>query len=133
MSLEAVLSKAIPTIPECVACGYIDLSTGMLLAVKSVDSQPSEVMDLLAAATADLFQGTNVVAIEDIFKKARGISGDVHYFKEIVIFSENLLHVFMRGKKYEDHVVCFVCKKSANVGMVLTKSRLVLPTLEAAV
>ena len=133
MSLDAEIAKAISTIPECLAGGYVDLSTGMLLGIKTVDSHPSEVMDLLAAATADLFQGSNVVAIEDIFKKARGITSDAHYFKEMVVFSENLLHVFMRGKNYDDHVVCFVCKKSANVGMVLTKSRAALGPLEASV
>lgn len=134
MSLEKEIANAVSIIPECVAGGYVDLSSGMLLGVKTVDSHPSEVMDLLAAATTDLFQGANVVAIENIFKKARGIKDDHHhYFQEMLIFSDNLLHVFMRGKNYPDHVVCFVCRKSANIGMVLTKARSVLGGLEATV
>ncbi len=132
-TLDAQLQKAIGTIPECLAAGYVDISTGMMLGVKTVDSHPSEVMDLLAAATSDLFQGTNVVAIEDVFKKARGIKDDdTHYFQEMLIMSENLLHIFMRGKNYEDHIVTFVCRKSVNMGMALTKARLALPGLEAA-
>ena len=133
MSLDAQLQSAIASIPECVAGGYVDLSTGMLLGVKTIDSHPSEVMDLLAAATSDLFQGSNVVTIEKIFKKARGVSGDSHYFQEMIIMSDNLIHVFMRGKQYHEHVSCFVCRKSANIGMVLTKARAALPNLEAAV
>ncbi len=134
MSLEKALNAAQSQIPECLAAGYVDMSTGMLLAVKTVDSHPSEVLDLVAAATADLFQGTNVTAIEQMFKKARGTQGDSrHYFKEILVFSENLLHVFMRGKKYTDHAVVFVCRGSANVGMVITKSRMTLASVEAAV
>jgi hypothetical protein len=66
MSLESALSKAQNSIPECMAAGYVDMSTGMLLAVRTVDSHPQEVLDLVAAATADLFQGANVVAIEQI-------------------------------------------------------------------
>ena len=100
--------------------------------LKSVASQPTEVVELLSAATADLFQGSNVRTIEGIFKKARGLPNDNHhYFQEILVNSDNLIHVFIRGKNQEQ-VACFVCRKSANLGMVLTKSRSVMPALEAA-
>ena len=134
MSLNDFLGQAVGTIPECVAGGYVDLATGMLLAIKTVDSHPREVMDILAAATADLFQGTNVLTIESMFKKARGLAQDGHhYFQEMVINSDNLVHVFMRGKQNEDHVACFVCRRSVNMGMALTKARQALPAIEAAV
>ena len=131
--LNSALQTAISSIPECLAAGYIDLTSGMLLGIKSVDSQPTEVVELLSAATSDLFQGTNVKMIESIFKKARGLKDDGHhYFQEIMINSDNLIHVFIRGKK-EEQVACFVCRKSANLGMVLTKSRSSMPALEASV
>lgn len=133
MSLDKALSAAQAQVPECLAIGYVDMQTGMLLGVKTVDSHPSEVLDLVAAATADLFQGTNVTAIEQLFKKARGMPQDNRrYFKEILVFSENLIHVFLRGKRTPEHALVFVCRASANVGMVLTKSRLALPGVEAA-
>lgn len=132
MSLDKALNAAQASVPECVAAGYVDMSTGMLLAVKTVDSHPSEVLDLVSAATADLFQGTNVVAIEKIFKKARGNTDNMHYFQEIFVFSTNLLHVFMRGKKHNNHAVVFVCRGNANIGMVLAKARMALPNIEAA-
>jgi len=75
-----------------------------------------------------------VTAIEKLFRRARGVKDDGHhYFQEMVVFSDNLLHVFLRGRKNTEHVVCFVCRKSANIGMVLTKSRLAMPTIESAV
>jgi hypothetical protein len=133
MSLDNAILKAVSGVPECVAAGYVDMSTGMLLGVKTVDSHPSEVLDLVSAATADLFQGANVVAIEKLFKRSRGLKEDTHhYFQEIMVFSDNLLHVFLRGKKYKDHAVVYVCRKSANVGMVLTKARMSLSALEDA-
>lgn len=133
-SLETALAKAVRDLPECVAGGYVDLMTGMLLGVKTVDSHPREVLDLVSAATADLFQGSNVVAIEKMFKKARGLKDDGHhYFQEMIVFSDNLLHLFLRGKKNNDHVAVFVARKSANIGMLLAKGRLMLPNLEAAV
>lgn len=132
MALDTALSKAQQSVPECVAVGYVDMSTGMLLGVKTVDSHPQEVLDLVAAATADLFQGQSVTTIEKLFRKSRGQpESGAHYFKEIIVFSENLLHVFARAKKKNDQAVVFVCRASANVGMVLSKSRQAATEIEA--
>lgn len=134
MSLDAALAKSQSNVPECVASGYVDMSTGMLLGVKTVDSHPQEVLDLVAAAMADLFQGQNVTAIEKIFRKSRGQSEDGrHYFNEIIVFSENLIHVFIRSKKHESQACVFVCRGAANIGMVLTKSRMSATEIDAAV
>lgn len=134
MSLDNALNNATRNVPECLASGYVDMSTGMLLGVKTIDSHPQEVLDLVAAATADLFQGSNVVAIEKMFKRARGlnVNDDHHYFQEFIVFSDNLLHIFMRGKKYTGHALIFVCRKSANIGMALTKARMEQTNVEAA-
>jgi len=131
--LNNSLQSAISSIPECLAAGFIDLASGMLLGIKSVDSQPAEVVELLAAATADLYQGPNVRLIETIFKKARGLKEDGHhYFQEFVVNSDNLIHIFLRGKN-EAQVACFVCRRSANLGMALTKARSAMPELEASI
>jgi hypothetical protein len=131
MTLDAALAKAQTQIPDCVAAGYVDMSTGMLLGVKTVDSHPQEVLDLVSAATADLFQGQNVTAIEKLFRKSRGHTEDGnHYFKEIIVFSENLIHVFLRAKRNTDQAAVFVTRGSANIGMVITKSRSALSGIE---
>jgi hypothetical protein len=133
MSIDDTLQQTIGTIPECLAGGVVDLATGMLIGIKTVDSHPQEVMDFLAAATADLFQGANVVSIENTFKKSRGKQGDNrHYFQEMIVMSDNLLHVFLRAKDNQDIVACFVCRKTANLGMALTKSRAAMPAITAA-
>ena len=131
--LDASLQKAVTSIPDCVAAGYVDLSSGMVLSIKTVDSHPAEVFELLAAATADLFQGPNVSSIEKIFRKARGVpeNNTHHFFQEIVVNSENLIHVFLRGKRGEQ-VAAFVCRKGANLGMVLTKARSAMPDIESS-
>jgi hypothetical protein len=134
MSLDAVLARVVSNVPECVAAGYVDMISGMLLGAKTVDSHPQEVLDMVAAATADLFQGQNVTAIERMFRKARGQAEDGnHYFKEVLVLSENLLHVFLRGRKNSDHAFIVVCRINANLGMVLTKSRSMQAEIEASV
>lgn len=133
MSLDSELANVQRNVPECVAAGYVDMKTGMLLGVKTVDSHPQEVIDLVAAATGDMFQGANVTAIEKLFKKIRGVANDGHhYFQEVIVFSDNLLHIFQRAKKNEDMVLVTVCRASANLGMALSKARASLPAIEAA-
>ncbi|BCB81423.1 hypothetical protein GCM10022251_18100 [Phytohabitans flavus] len=120
------------TVPDCVAAGIVDMSTGMLLAVDTVDSHPSEVLDLLAAATFDMFQGRNVVMIEEIFNKRRGIERTGHYFREILVNSENLVHLFMRGTATDDMVAVVVCRRSVNIGMLFAQARLVMRSLDTS-
>ena len=132
MHFDEALQTAANSVPECVAAGYVDVASGMLLAITTVASHPRQVIDLLAAATGDLFNGESVTMIERMFKKARGLQDDYHYFQEVIVNSENLLHVFLRGKTNPEYVAVFVCRKSANLGMALTKARLALPALEAA-
>lgn len=133
--VNKAVAAVVSAVPECVAAGYVDMSSGMLLGVKTVDSHPKEVVELVAAATGDLFQGSNVSAIERMFKKIRGVKHEEghHYFQEIIINSDNLVHVFLRGKKHSEHVLTVVCRKSANLGMVLSKTKACLADVEAAV
>jgi len=128
------MNHAVSMVPECVAMGYVDASSGMLLGIRTVDSHPREVIDLVAAATADLFNGANVSMIERLFKKARGLEDDGHhYFQEIIVNSDNLVHVFLRSKQVPDYIAVFVCRRTVNLGMALAKARMAIPQLEAEV
>jgi len=130
MALDKGLQQAQSQVPECVAVGFVDMSTGMLLGVKTVDSHPQDVLDLVAAATGDLFQGTNVQAIEEMFKRARGVTSSEHYFQEIIAISTNLLHIFLRGRRNKNHALVFVCRANANLGMAVIKARMALAGVE---
>jgi hypothetical protein len=133
MSLDKVLQSVVKSVPEAVASGYIDLESGMLLGIQTVDAHPSNVIDVLAAATSDLFQGSNVRMIENMFKKMRGLEGkNVNYFQEIIVNSENLVHIFCRSKRHAAHVLCVVCRVSTNLGMALTKTRQAILSCEKA-
>ena len=54
-----------------------------------------------------------------------------YFFEEIVVNSANLIHIFLRSK-CEDRVGCFVCRRSVNMGMALTKARNSMPAIEAS-
>lgn len=134
MSLDNALAEVVRVVPDCIAAGFVDMSTGMILGIKTVDSHPQEVIDILAAATGDLFQGANVVTIEKLFKRARGVpeGNNDHYFNEFIALSQNLIHVFIRGKRDASSAFVTVCRAGANLGMVLSKTRQALAEVEKA-
>ena len=123
MNIEDVCTKILDSVPKALAAGVVDMGTGMLLDVKTTDSHPSEVLDMVAAATKDLFEGETVTEVEETFRKLRGDKNTARYFKEIIVNSTNLIHVFLRVPSAENIVVTVVCRIDANLGMVLTKSR----------
>ncbi|SDM17751.1 hypothetical protein [Allokutzneria albata] len=113
-------------VPDCLASGVVDMATGMLLTCETTDSHPSEVLDLLAGATLDLFQGRTVTMIEDIFKERRGVTSSERYFQEILVNSTNLTHLFVRNNQSSDVVAVVVCPKSVNIGMLFAATRRVM-------
>jgi hypothetical protein len=100
----------------------------MLLNVKTVDSHPQEVLDMVAAATKDLYEGDNVTTIEEAFKRIRGVRSDEHYFQQILVMSRNLIHFFSRLERDPTTVLVAVCRKDANLGLVLAKGRMIART-----
>jgi hypothetical protein len=118
-------------VPDYVASGFVDMSTGMLLAVDTVDNHPREILDVLAAATADLFQGKNVTQIEALWNQYRGVEGG-NYFKEILVNSDNLVHLFLRSLSNPEVTAVIVCTRQVSIGMLFAQARAVLKEYDAA-
>jgi hypothetical protein len=125
MSAESMMQRCIKEIPKCLAAGLIDMESGMLLSVKTVDSHPQEVLDLLAAATKDLYEGDNVITIENIFKRSRGVQSNEHYFQQIIVLSKNLVHFFTRLPNAVGTVMVAVTRIDTNLGLVLAKGKMI--------
>ncbi|SLN37617.1 hypothetical protein [Ruegeria meonggei] len=133
MSIETALNNAIATIPDCIAAGYVDMETGMLLGTNTSDPDAADALDSLAIAVANLFQGRGVKAFEDLLRSSDAEEAEYPGFGEIAVFSNDRLNIFLRTREYPDHVVCYICNSSANVGLALTKSHLSLGPVAAAV
>lgn len=133
MSLDKVLRESMATVPGCLAAGCVNMKLGMLLALHTVHSHPQEIFDLFAGATTELFQGGYTVEIENIWKKLRNESNERgHYFKEIIVLSDNHIHVFLRGTTDPDLAIVYITPISENIGMVLSRARLTLDKIDAA-
>lgn len=123
MSVDTAIKTAMSDVPGALAAGVVDMGSGMLVGVKTVDSHPQAVLDLVASATKELFEGQMVTQIEDIFKKQRGVESDERYFQEILVSSSNLWHYFSRFKGNPAAVLVVVSPADVNVGMFLMKAR----------
>lgn len=135
-SMSQVVTDTVRTfrsqVPECITAALVDMSTGMLLAVDTIDEQQAdEELDLLAAATFDLFQGRNVAIIRDVFADRHGGKPDRPYFQEMVVNSDELVHVFLRSARHQDLVAVVVCKRVTNMGMLFAQARMVLKQMDA--
>ena len=133
MSIETALKSAMDTIPDCIAAGYVDMETGMLLGANVADQADAQVLDGLALAVANLFQGRGVGAFEALLRESGNSDSENSGFGEIAVFSKDRLNIFLRTQAYPDHVICYICRNSANVGLALTKSHLSLGPVAAAV
>ena len=133
MKIEAALTTAIETIPDCIAAGYVDMETGMLLGAHAPDPQDQSVLDTLAIAVANLFQGRGVRGFETLLKSVGTEDAHNEGFGEIAVLTGDRINIFLRTPTYPDHVVCYICRSSANIGLALTKSHLSLGPVVAAV
>lgn len=128
MSADSIVKSCISNVPKAVAAGVVDIDSGMLLSIKTVESHPQRVLELLAPATRELFEGEMVITIENLFKQARGVESMEHYFQEFLVSSKHLWHYFARLKSNPRLVVTVVTTQDVNTGMLLLKSREIVNT-----
>ncbi|MCG3174333.1 MAG: hypothetical protein GMKNLPBB_02562 [Myxococcota bacterium] len=123
MRVHTVINELMESVPRAVAAGLVELNTGLLLGVRTHDSHPQEILELVALATHELYQGDKVLAIEHVFNQLRDNPEKTQYFQEFVIFSTNLLHIFGRLKCNRNIAGVVVCPVGANLGMAYSKAR----------
>ncbi|GGK84319.1 hypothetical protein [Mangrovihabitans endophyticus] len=132
-SMSQIVTDSVATfrvqVPECITAALVDMSTGMLLAVDTLEERPDDDLDLLAAATFDLLQGRNVRIIEDVFRG--GAAGDRPYFQEMLVNTDDLVHLFLRSARHPDLVAAVACRRQANIGMLFAQARMVMKQMDA--
>lgn len=122
MSTDSIVKRCMEEVPKTVAAGVVDMASGMMLSMKTADSHPQSVIDILAPATKEMFEGDMVIQIENMFKKSRGVSNDERYFQEILVSSKHLWHYFGRLDA-NPQVVAVVARGDVNMGLFLVKAR----------
>lgn len=116
-----------------VACGIVDLDSGMLLGIFNSANYTQTMNEIVAAASMDLFRGSNVGRIEQLVRSHRGLpENGEHYFNEVHITSEHNYH-FAKTLKKGKAVIMLVTKKTTNIGMGWAQLKSVIPMVEPLV
>lgn len=129
MSLEQALSDVMNSDPECVAAGWVDTSTGLLIQVRTGE-RPLEGLEAVSTATSDVFQRSRVADIEALFKSAHGVTTGDPFFREIIVKSRDVIHVFARGQREDDPMLVVIVGLDADLGVVIHRARWAVSAIE---
>lgn len=127
--IDDACREVVAHVEGAVACGVVDLDTGMLLGVHDTAQPRPTLDDVVAAACMNLFRGPSVARVEALMRQHQGLAEDGHHFQEIQITSESNYHfakVLRKGKA----VVMLVTKKTTNLGMGWAQLKSAVPGLE---
>lgn len=114
--LVAICEQVVHEVQDALACGVVDVNTGMILGIHhSIPWFTPEYIDAVAAATVDQFRGRNVRRIEDLLSKARGRSAR-DSFEEIFIRTAQTFH-FMKLLRDQGMIVLLITRTTINQGM----------------
>jgi hypothetical protein len=122
--------EVVNKVDGAVACGVVDLDTGMLLGIHNSAQYTQTLNEIVAAATMDLFRGPNVGRVEQMVRAHRGVpENGEHYFQEVHITSAHNYH-FAKTIKGGKAVIMLVTKKTTNIGMGWAMLKSVISTVE---
>jgi hypothetical protein len=115
-STNEVCRGIVERVDDCLACGVVDLNTGMLMGIHhTVPYFTQAYLDAVAAAAVELFRGKNVRRVEELLSSTRGEHAK-DSFEEVFVSSSKVFH-FMVAMRDKSAVVVMVTKKSTNQGM----------------
>jgi predicted regulator of Ras-like GTPase activity (Roadblock/LC7/MglB family) len=129
--VDTTLKSFRQSVPDYVGSAVVDLTTGMLLGLDTVEDQPREIVDVMGAATADLFGGRTIRQIESMWQQHGGSPDDRPALQEVLIRSNGAVVLLLRSP-HDDIVTAVACRREVNIGMLLAQARQVQRELDTA-
>jgi hypothetical protein len=130
-NLNTICQDVVNDVQDALACGVVDLNTGMLMGIHhTVPYFTQSYLDAVAAAAVEMIRGRTVRRVEQVLSKHRGTEVK-DSFEEIFIASKNVYH-FMALIREKQSLVVLVTKKSTSQGMGWASLRNALDDIAAA-
>ncbi|HEX7807822.1 MAG TPA: hypothetical protein VF608_03840 [Thermoanaerobaculia bacterium] len=131
--IDEACKVIVDKVDGAVACGVVDLDTGMLLGIHNSAQYTQTLNEVVAAATMDMFRGPSINRIQQMVRSHRGLpENGEQYFQEIHVTSAHNYH-FAKTIRNGRAVIMLVTKKSTNIGMGWAELKSVIPTVEPLV
>ncbi|MEK6235806.1 MAG: hypothetical protein N2C14_13945 [Planctomycetales bacterium] len=116
MNCTEICKATVEDVSDALACGVVDLNTGMLMGVHhTVPYFTQAYLDAVAGAAVDMFRGKNVRRVEELLSKQRGT--DIKDSFEEVFISSPMVYHFMSQVPGKEAVTVLITKKTTNQGM----------------
>ena len=125
MSAQSTIDAAMAQVPNAIAAAVIDLSSSMVMAIRTTSSHPTRIQDLVGAATRDLFMGEMAQIFDTLFRQARGTPGSESLFKEHMMASPAMWHYFGRLTSNSQFVLAVVSRREVDLNAMVSKARIV--------
>ena len=116
MSISGVCQKVVENMSDGLACGLVDINTGLLMGVHHlVPHFTPDYLDAVAAASVEMFNGRTVKRIEQLLSSMSDTPVQ-ESFEEIFTSSPRVFH-FMKLIREKNVIVVLVTRKSVSQGM----------------
>lgn len=115
MPVEKILSNALDDMPDCLAGALFDLESQSVLFSKAKHGFSDKSIADVSVAAMRLFDPENLDTNKD--------SAEQKPYQEIVVFSDSLIHSFVRSEVEPNFVAVFVTDKDRCLGRMLAESR----------
>jgi len=130
--LDSYCRKVLDIVSGSMACGVVDLSTGILLGSSHIfPTFTSAHLDVLAAASVDMFRGRNVRRIEEMLSKIHG-EEIRDTFEEIFISTTHTNH-FIKLIRDKKALAILVAKATTHLESGWSGLRNSIPMLASAI
>lgn len=133
MSLKQICENIYSEVNGAIAVGVVDLSSGMPLEIyHRVEYFTQEYIDLVSAASVDMFRGRNVAKVEEKLadQRRKPLS---HSIQEVLMTTEGTIHFMAVLPEKNDILALLVTNKKASVGMGWSILRNALPEISEKV
>lgn len=133
MSLQTICESIYSDVNGAIAVAVVDLSSGMPLQVyHRVSYFTQDYVDLVSAASVDMFRGRNVAKVEEKLadQRNRPLS---HSIQEVLMTTEGTIHFMAVLPEKKDILALLVTNKKVSIGMGWAVLRNALPEISSLV
>lgn len=130
--LDDALQHAVLDIPNCIAIGAVDLTSGTLLALQSEQERPQEMLNVLTATITEMFEAPLLQAFAEIYAPAADDAARSNQFTELLLLNNHHNYLLLRGRKRQELAVIVITKKDTPAGLLMMKALAAMPGIENA-
>lgn len=129
--IDEACRDVVTSVDGGIACGVVDLESGLLLGGHVSGGYPQGLGDIVASAAMELFRGANVGRIERVVRSRRvAAEARAPGLEEVHATSQDSFH-FAKVIKGGRAAIVLVTRKTTNQGMVFVQMKLAVPKIES--